>query len=115
MISTQYVDNYERQYQAWYAKQYPWSAEIGNPEAYLNELYWRDSRNYPLAIDHDFHVAHCVWTMKRYWKAKESNHHACHHDTDHKHISHCFGVLESYAVKVRKNPGCVLRKNNMLI
>lgn len=100
MIPTEYVDDYELQYQDWYAKHYPWFAEIGDSKAYLNESYWRDTRSYPLAIDHEFHVAHCVLTMKRYWKARESNHHVCPRDINHNHISHCFGVLESYAFNV---------------
>jgi hypothetical protein len=100
MIPTEYVEEYDLQYQEWYAKHYPWFAEIGASKAYLNESYWRDSRSYPLAIDHEFHVAHCILTMKRYWKARESHHHICPRDIDHNHISHCFAVLESYAIKV---------------
>ncbi|KAJ4289888.1 hypothetical protein N0V90_011221 [Kalmusia sp. IMI 367209] len=100
MIPTEYVDEFELQYQAWYAKYYPWFAEVGDSKSYLNESYWRDTRSYPLAIDHEFHVAHCVLTMKRYWKARESGHHVCPRDIDHNHISHCFGVLESYAFDV---------------
>lgn len=100
MIPNEYIEDFELQYQAWYAKHYPWFAEIGASRAYLNESYWRDSRSYPLAIDHEFHVAHCVLTMKRYWTARETNHHVCPRDVAHNHISHCFGVLESYAFKV---------------
>jgi hypothetical protein len=104
MIPTEYVEEYEFQYQEWYAKHYPWFAEIGASKAYLNESYWRNSRSFPLAIDHEFHVAHCVLTMKRYWTARESNRHVCPRDIDHSHISHCFGVLESYAFHVSLLP-----------
>ncbi|KAF1968960.1 hypothetical protein BU23DRAFT_478482 [Bimuria novae-zelandiae CBS 107.79] len=97
LIPTASVDASELQYQSWYATHYPWFATLGDSRAYLNSTYWRSPRSLPLKIDHEFHVAHCVLTMKRYWKARESGRHVCPRDIDHGHISHCFGVLESYA------------------
>lgn len=97
MIPTEYVDEHELKYQAWYAERYPWFAEIRASKAYLNESYWRDARSFPLAYDKEFHVAHCVMAAKRYWKARETNHHVCPRDLDHHHISHCFDILESHA------------------
>lgn len=100
MMPKECVDEHELNYQAWYAKHYPWFAELGASRAYLNESYWRDTRSYALAIDHEFHITHCIPTMKQYWKARETSHHVCPRDLDHNHISHCFSVLETYAFSV---------------
>jgi hypothetical protein len=101
MIHTEYVDEYELQYQVWHAKHHPWFARLSASKADLDESCWRYIRSYPLAIDHEFHVAHCILTLKRYWKARESNHDVCQRDVSHNHINYRIGVLESYAFNVK--------------
>ncbi|KAF2771172.1 hypothetical protein EJ03DRAFT_268753, partial [Teratosphaeria nubilosa] len=97
MIPHDLVDDEERHYQAWFQARYPEMNDIRLDGDYLNEAFLSDPSAIQVPADRTFHMAHCVRALRRYWQARESGHHVCPRDIDHRHMKHCLDSLDEWA------------------
>jgi hypothetical protein len=97
MVPLSLVDENERRYQRWFQDRYPEANEIRLRDDYLKESFLGDYLAIQVPADKQFHMAHCVLALRRYWWAKESGRHVCPRDIDHKHMQHCLDALDSWA------------------
>jgi hypothetical protein len=88
-----YTDE-EAYYQMWYRNRYKEQALLVSEEAHLNETWLYSNESY-VPADTQFHISHCVLTLRRYWIARETGHHICSWDLDHGHIHHCLETLDN--------------------
>ena len=86
-------DEDEDRYQQWYRARYPEAAAVVDNLNYVRPS-WLGSLDMMVPWDDQFHFAHCVLALRRYWKAKESGRHVCGRDIDHAHVYHCLKSLE---------------------
>jgi hypothetical protein len=93
IIPASLYDEDEDRYQEWYRKRYPEMQEVIDNGDYIRPA-WMGSLNMRVPWDDQFHFAHCVLALRRYWKAKESGHHVCGRDIDYLHMEHCLESLE---------------------
>ena len=93
IIPAELYDEDEEHYQQWYRTRYPEMQEVIDNRDYVRPS-WMGSLNMTVPWDDQFHFAHCVLALRRYWKAKETGKHVCGRDIDYLHIDHCLGSLE---------------------
>ena len=93
IIPAELFDEEEEHYQHWYRTRYPEMQEVIDKRNYVNPS-WMGSLQMKVPWDDQFHFAHCVLALRRYWKAKETGKHVCGRDIDYLHIDHCLGALE---------------------
>lgn len=93
IIPAELYDEDEERYQQWYRNRYPEMQQVINNRDYIRPS-WMGSLKMMVPWDNQFHFAHCVLALRRYWKAKESGKHVCGRDIDHLHIDHCLTSLE---------------------
>jgi hypothetical protein len=93
IIPADLYDEDEDRYQQWYRNRYPEAQQVVENLNYVRPA-WLGSKDIMVPWDSQFHFAHCVLALRRYWKAKESGRHVCGRDIDHAHINHCLGSLE---------------------
>jgi hypothetical protein len=93
IIPADLYDEDEDRYQEWYRNRYPEVQQVVENLNYLRPA-WLGSLDMMVPWDNQFHFAHCVLALRRYWKAKESGKHVCGRDIDHAHINHCLEALE---------------------
>ncbi|KAF5024430.1 hypothetical protein F66182_3516 [Fusarium sp. NRRL 66182] len=91
----------EDRYQAWFHDRYEVMSDVVKKRSYIRPS-WLGSLDILVPWDDEFHLAHCVVTMKRYWKAKESGTHVCPRDIAYNHIEHCLNWFDGYVF--RKDP-----------
>lgn len=97
MIPLNLLDDKELHYQRWFQIRYPEADQIRLNGDYLKQSFLSDHKAIRVPADKEFHMAHCVMTVRRYWWARESGHHVCPRDIDFKHIQHCLDALDSWA------------------
>jgi len=93
IIPAELYDEDEEHYQQWYRTRYPEMQRVIDNRDYVRPS-WMGSLNMMVPWDDQFHFAHCVLALRRYWKAKETGKHVCGRDIDYLHIDHCLGSLE---------------------
>lgn len=93
LIPTEAWDEDEDKYQEWYHARYPEMRDVIRSRKFLRPS-WLGSLDILVPWDKEFHLAHCVLTMRRYWKAKETGKHVCSRDIDHNHIQHCLNWFD---------------------
>ena len=93
IIPASLYDEDEERYQQWYRTRYPEMQQVIDNRDYVRPS-WMGSLNMMVPWDDQFHFAHCVLALRRYWKAKETGRHVCGRDIDYLHIDHCLGSLE---------------------
>ena len=93
IIPAELYDDDEDRYQQWYRSRYPEVQQVVEDLNYVRPA-WLGSLDMMVPWDSQFHFAHCVLALRRYWKAKESGKHVCGRDIDYAHISHCLDALE---------------------
>jgi len=93
IIPAELYDEDEEHYQKWYRTRYPEMQQVIDNRDYIRPS-WMGSLNMRVPWDDQFHFAHCVLALRRYWKAKETGRHVCGRDIDYLHIDHCLGSLE---------------------
>jgi len=96
IIPAELYDEDEDRYQQWYRTRYPEAWQVVEDLNYVRPA-WLGSLDMTVPWDHQFHFAHCVLALRRYWKAKESGKHVCGRDIDYAHINHCLESLEKKA------------------
>lgn len=97
MIPADLLDDEERHYQAWFQRRYPEANQIRLNEDYLKESFLSDPSAIQVPADKQFHMAHCVLAVRRYWRARETGRHVCPRDIDYKHMKHCLDALDTWA------------------
>ena len=96
IIPAELYDEDEEHYQQWYRNRYPEMQQVIDNRDYIRPS-WMGSLNMVVPWDNQFHFAHCVLALRRYWKAKETGRHVCGRDIDYLHIQHCLSSLEERA------------------
>ncbi|PVH73091.1 hypothetical protein DL98DRAFT_431969 [Cadophora sp. DSE1049] len=86
----------EDRYQRWFRQRYPHLQEIIERHDYLRPS-WLGSSQIAVPWDEQFHFAHCVLALRRYWVAKETGAHLCGRDIDYAHMKHCLDSLDEKA------------------
>jgi hypothetical protein len=94
IIPAELYDEDEENYQHWYRHRYPEMQQVIDNRDYIRPS-WMGSLNMMVPWDEQFHFAHCVLALRRYWKAKETGRHVCGRDIDYLHIDHCLSSLEN--------------------
>jgi hypothetical protein len=93
IIPAELYDEDEDRYQQWYRNRYPEVQQVVEDLNYVRPA-WLGSLDMMVPWDNQFHFAHCVLALRRYWKAKETGQHVCGRDIDHEHVNHCLEALE---------------------
>jgi len=96
IIPAELYDEDEEHYQKWYRTRYPEIQQVIYNRDYIRPS-WMGSLQMMVEWDNQFHFAHCVLALRRYWKAKETGRHVCGRDIDYLHIQHCLSTLEERA------------------
>lgn len=96
IIPAELYDEDEERYQQWYRTRYPEMQEVIDNRDYIRPS-WMGSLDMMVPWDDQFHYAHCILALRRYWKAKETGKHVCGRDIDYLHIDHCLSSLERSA------------------
>ncbi|KAK1622405.1 hypothetical protein BDP81DRAFT_317261 [Colletotrichum phormii] len=96
LIPASLMDADELRYQKWFRQRYPGMRDVVDNKDYLSKEFLSDPDRLKVPADWLFHQAHCILALRRYWKAKESGHHVCPRDIDHKHIHHCLDSLDEW-------------------
>jgi hypothetical protein len=96
MIPSALMTEEEKRYQQWFQNRYPEKQLVVDHKAYINES-WLGSMHILVPSDHQFHFAHCVLVLRRYWIAKETGTHVCPRDIDYRHMKHCLDSLDEMA------------------
>lgn len=91
-------DPEEDRYQAWFHDRYKVMSTAVRERSFIRPS-WLGSLHMVVPWDDEFHLAHCVVTLKRYWKAKETGKHVCPRDIAPNHIEHCLNWFEGYAFR----------------
>ncbi|KAF4334291.1 DUF3328 domain protein [Fusarium beomiforme] len=91
-------DPEEDRYQAWFHDRYKVMSTAVKERSFIRPS-WLGSLDMIVPWDDEFHLAHCVVTLKRYWKAKETGKHVCPRDIAPNHIEHCLNWFEGYAFR----------------
>ena len=96
LIPAELYDEDEDRYQQWFINRYPEMHQVVLHKQHIRPS-WLGSLQVEVPWDHQFHLAHCVMTLRRYWKARESGTHVCPRDIDYWHIKHCLDWFDAYA------------------
>ncbi|KAF5596565.1 DUF3328 domain-containing protein [Fusarium pseudocircinatum] len=91
-------DPEEDRYQAWFHDRYKVMSTAVKERSFIRPS-WLGSLHMIVPWDDEFHLAHCVVTLKRYWKAKETGKHVCPRDIARNHIEHCLNWFEGYVFR----------------
>ncbi|KAF4442609.1 DUF3328 domain [Fusarium acutatum] len=91
-------DPEEERYQAWFHDRYKVMSTAVKERSFIRPS-WLGSLHMVVPWDDEFHLAHCVVTLKRYWKAKETGKHVCPRGIAPNHIEHCLNWFEGYAFR----------------
>ncbi|KAF5611496.1 DUF3328 domain protein [Fusarium subglutinans] len=91
-------DPEEDRYQAWFHDRYKVMSTAVKERSFIRPS-WLGSLHMIVPWDDEFHLAHCVVTLKRYWKAKETGKHVCPRDIAPNHIEHCLNWFEGYVFR----------------
>jgi hypothetical protein len=94
IIPAELYDEDEDRYQNWYRNRYPEAQQVVENLNYVRPAWLGSLDMMTVPWDSQFHFAHCVLALRRYWKAKESGKHVCGRDIDNAHINHCLEALE---------------------
>jgi len=97
MIPAHLMDEEEELYQRWFRTRYPEKNQIRLDQKYLNESFLGDPDQIQVPSDKQFHMAHCVRALRRYWQAKETGKHVCPRDIDYRHMKHCLDSMDEWA------------------
>jgi hypothetical protein len=97
IIPAELYDEDEDRYQSWYRNRYPEAQQVVDNLNYVRPAWLGSLDMMTVPWDSQFHFAHCVLALRRYWKAKESGKHVCGRDIDYEHINHCLESLEERA------------------
>lgn len=97
MIPVALLTDDEMRYQHWFQSRYIEADQIRLTGDYLRTSFLSDPDAIQVPADKEFHMAHCVLALRRYWWAKEAGQHVCPRDIDFKHIQHCLDALDSWA------------------
>lgn len=91
-------DRDEDRIQQWFANRYPGMRHVVETRSYLRPS-WLGSLNVSVPWDDQFHFAHCIVAMRRYWKAKETGTHVCPRDISPTHVQHFLNWLDGIVFK----------------
>ncbi|PVI03244.1 hypothetical protein DM02DRAFT_521136 [Periconia macrospinosa] len=97
MIPAHLMDEEEELYQRWFRKRYPEKNKIRLEQKYINDSFLGDPDQIQVPSDKQFHMAHCVRALRRYWQAKETGKHVCPRDIDYRHMKHCLDSMDEWA------------------
>ncbi|EAT86296.2 hypothetical protein SNOG_06465 [Parastagonospora nodorum SN15] len=97
MIPAHLMDEEEQLYQRWFQKRYPEKNQIRMDQRYINDSFLGDPDQIKVPSDKQFHMAHCVRALRRYWQAKETGKHVCPRDIDYRHMKHCLDSMDEWA------------------
>lgn len=97
MVRPSLVDAHELRYQRWFRQRYPEADAIRVRGDYLKKSFLGDPSAIQVPADKEFHMAHCVLAVRRYWRARETGKHVCPRDIDFKHMQHCLDALDMWA------------------
>lgn len=97
MIRPSLIDAHEMRYQRWFQQRYPEADAIRVRGDYLKESFLDNPSAIQVPADKEFHMAHCVLAVRRYWRARETGKHVCPRDIDFKHMQHCLDALDMWA------------------
>jgi hypothetical protein len=90
------MDDDELKYQQWFEDRYPEKRTVARSKLYLDAGFLGDPYSVQMPTDWSFHNAHCLLSLRRYWKAKETGKHVCMKDVDPDHIKHCLDKMDRY-------------------
>ncbi|KAF2109807.1 hypothetical protein BDV96DRAFT_475220, partial [Lophiotrema nucula] len=96
LVPSSLYDEEEEHYQKWFQQRYPYMKGLIDCMEYIHPA-WLGSENISVLWDAQFHFAHCVLALRRYWKAKESGRHVCGRDIDFAYMKHCLDSLDAKA------------------
>ncbi|KAK4249456.1 hypothetical protein C7999DRAFT_39439 [Corynascus novoguineensis] len=117
MIRPSLIDAHEMRYQRLFEQHYPEPDAIRLRGDYLKESFLSDPSAIQVPTDKEFHMAHCVLAVRRYWWAREIGKLVCPQDIDFKHMQHCLDALDMWEfpkVPRRSLPGDNAMKGHML-
>ncbi|KAF2018580.1 hypothetical protein BU24DRAFT_458338 [Aaosphaeria arxii CBS 175.79] len=97
MIPAHLMDEEEQLYQRWFQKRYPEKNKIRLNQDYISDSFLGDPDQIQVPSDKQFHMAHCVRALRRYWQAKETGKHVCPRDIDYRHMKHCLDSMDEWA------------------
>ncbi|EMD85225.1 hypothetical protein COCC4DRAFT_66349 [Bipolaris maydis ATCC 48331] len=97
MIPAHLMDEEEELYQRWFRKRYPEKDRIRLNQDYIKDSFLGDPDQIQVPSDKQFHMAHCVRALRRYWQAKETGRHVCPRDIDYRHMKHCLDSMDEWA------------------
>jgi hypothetical protein len=97
MIPAHLMDEEEELYQRWFQNRYPEKNQIRLDQRYINNSFLGDPDQIKVPSDKQFHMAHCVRALRRYWQAKETGKHVCPRDIDYRHMKHCLDSMDEWA------------------
>lgn len=97
MIPAHLMDEEEELYQRWFQDRYPEKNQIRLDQRYINDSFLGDPDQIKVPSDKQFHMAHCVRALRRYWQAKETGKHVCPRDIDYRHMKHCLDSMDEWA------------------
>jgi len=97
MIPAHLMDEEELLYQRWFQKRYPEKNQIRLDQRYIDDSFLGDPDQIKVPSDKQFHMAHCVRALRRYWQAKETGKHVCPRDIDYRHMKHCLDSMDEWA------------------
>ncbi|KAH6675056.1 hypothetical protein B0J14DRAFT_443205, partial [Halenospora varia] len=97
MIPAHLMDEEEMLYQRWFQKRYPEKNQVRLNQDYIKDSWLGDPDKIQVPSDKQFHMAHCVRALRRYWQAKETGKHVCPRDIDYRHMKHCLDSMDEWA------------------
>ncbi|KPM38152.1 hypothetical protein AK830_g8411 [Neonectria ditissima] len=112
IVPSEAWDSDEDRYQEWFHARYAEMHDVIETGKYIRPS-WLGSLNIFVPWDKEFHLAHCVVTLRRYWKAKETGKHVCSRDIDYDHIQHCLNWMDGLVFS--PNPGTIPEMSTHMI